>query len=86
MSQQEDLTTMQRRLDDLVQRVEELERTVGRLGGTAGRPRGAGPGTGAGNRPGEREDLVTIPDVPYNDALWTDSDDEGLGVRDRHAP
>lgn len=86
MSQQEDLTTMRRRLDDLVQRVEELERTVGRLGGTAGRPRGTGPGTGTGTRPGDREDLVTIPDVPYNDALWTDSDDEGLGVRDRHAP
>ncbi|QDY78850.1 hypothetical protein [Streptomyces qinzhouensis] len=86
MSQQEDLTTMQRRLDDLVQRVEELEHTVGRLGSPAGRPRGAGPGTPAGPRPGADEALVTIPDAPYNNALWTDSDDEGLGVRDRHAP
>ncbi|MEW1545081.1 hypothetical protein [Streptomyces tsukubensis] len=86
MSQQEDLTTMQRRLDDLAQRVEELEHTVGRLGGTPGRPRGTGPGAPAGQRPGSGEDLVGIPDTPYNHALWTDSDDEGLGVRDRHAP
>ncbi|MGV9316015.1 hypothetical protein ACWDR0_28075 [Streptomyces sp. NPDC003691] len=86
MSQQEDLTTVQRRLDDLVQRVEELEQTVGRLAGAAGRPRGAGSGRTAGPRPGAGEDLVAVPEAPYNHALWTDSDDEGLGVRDRHAP
>ena len=33
-----------------------------------------------------RPDLVTIPDTPYDNTLWTDSDDEGLGARDRHAP
>ncbi|WP_030562610.1 hypothetical protein [Streptomyces aureocirculatus] len=33
-----------------------------------------------------RPDLVTIPDTPYDRSLWTDSDDEGLGARDRHAP
>jgi len=34
----------------------------------------------------KRPDLVTIPDTPYDDSLWIDSDDEGLGARDRHAP
>ncbi|MFF0741378.1 hypothetical protein ACFYVL_13355 [Streptomyces sp. NPDC004111] len=33
-----------------------------------------------------RPDLITIPDAPYDSALWTDSDDEGLGARNRHAP
>ncbi|GGN82536.1 hypothetical protein GCM10011579_070310 [Streptomyces albiflavescens] len=33
-----------------------------------------------------RPDLVAIPDTPYDNSLWTDSDDEGLGARDRHAP
>ncbi|MFD8572346.1 hypothetical protein [Streptomyces sp. NPDC057694] len=33
-----------------------------------------------------RPDLVPIPDTPYDSSLWTDSDDEGLGARDRHAP
>ncbi|MFJ4710839.1 hypothetical protein [Streptomyces sp. NPDC088785] len=31
-------------------------------------------------------DLVPISDTPYDSTLWTDSDDEGLGARDRHAP
>jgi hypothetical protein len=84
MSQQEDLMVIQRRLDELVQRVGERERTVDQL-------RGAGPATTAepitpGTKTPGRPELVTIPDVPYNNALWTDSDDEGLGVRDRHAP
>ena len=33
-----------------------------------------------------RPDLVSIPDTPYDGSLWTDSDDEGLGARDRRAP
>ncbi|MFJ6695730.1 hypothetical protein ACIQM4_06625 [Streptomyces sp. NPDC091272] len=33
-----------------------------------------------------RPELITIPDAPYDSALWTDSDDEGLGARDRRAP
>lgn len=79
MSQQEDLTAIQQRLDQLVQRVAELERTVGQL-------LGAGPAATAVPKEAGRPELVSIPDVPYNNALWTDSDDEGLGVRDRHAP
>ncbi|WP_405998722.1 hypothetical protein [Streptomyces sp. NBC_00829] len=80
MSQQEDLTALHQRLDELVQRVGDLERTVDQLRGAAG------PATPAEPEKPSRPELVTIPDVPYNNALWTDSDDEGLGVRDRHAP
>ena len=79
MSQQDELTAIRHRLDELVQRVGELERTVDQL-------RGAGPAAQAARKSPDRPELVTIPDVPYNNALWTDSDDEGLGVRDRHAP
>ncbi|MEO3975959.1 hypothetical protein [Streptomyces sp. CAU 1734] len=82
MSQQEDLATIQHRLDELTQRVGELERTVDQLSGAGARP----PGGPAARKTTDRTELVTIPDDPYNHALWTDSDDEGLGVRDRHAP
>ncbi|MFF8956664.1 hypothetical protein [Streptomyces sp. NPDC014894] len=83
MSQQTDLDTMRHRLDELTQRVGELERTVGRLGGRGDRPQRPAAAEG---QPPERPELVTIPDAPYDASLWTDSDDEGLGVRDRHAP
>ncbi|MGW1071347.1 hypothetical protein [Streptomyces sp. NPDC002537] len=29
---------------------------------------------------------VQVPDTPYDAALWKDADEEGLGARDRHAP
>lgn len=79
MSQQEDLAAMQSRLDELVRRVGHLEQAVDLL-------RGAGPVVVAAPAPPARPPMVTIPDAPYDSALWTDSDDEGLGVRDRHAP
>ncbi|MEU7222956.1 hypothetical protein [Streptomyces chrestomyceticus] len=31
-------------------------------------------------------EMVTIPDAPYDAALWADAEDEGLGARDRRAP
>ncbi|MFD3487373.1 hypothetical protein ACIBBB_17160 [Streptomyces sp. NPDC051217] len=80
MSQPEDLTAVHRRIDELVQRVADLERTVDRLNEAV---------PAAPSRPApkdRRPDVVTIPDAPYNAALWTDSDDEGLGLRDRRAP
>ncbi|MFB9521854.1 hypothetical protein ACFFTU_18070 [Streptomyces cremeus] len=43
-------------------------------------------GGSAGRRGPARPELITIPDAPYDSALWTDSDDEGLGARDRRAP
>ncbi|WP_017239902.1 hypothetical protein [Streptomyces sp. SS] len=75
MSVQDDLAAVKRRLQDLEHTVEELERRVG--------AERAAPATPASGR---TESLVTIPDAPYDSGLWTDTDDEGLGARDRHAP
>ncbi|MFJ4919669.1 hypothetical protein [Streptomyces sp. NPDC088725] len=76
MSLQEELTAVRGCIDDLVRTVGRLERTVAELRGTE-----------AGSPPaGRATSLVSIPDTPYDTALWTDSDDEGLGVRDRRAP
>ncbi|PVE12124.1 hypothetical protein OIE62_27635 [Streptomyces scopuliridis] len=76
MSLQDDVTAVKRCLDDLVRTVGRLEQNLALLRENESRPQPAG----------RVEDLVTIPDTPYNSALWTDSDDEGLGVRDRRAP
>lgn len=79
MSQPEDLTAVHRRIDELVQRVADLERMVGRLNEAV-------PAAPSRATPKDRPEVVTIPDAPYNAALWTDSDDEGLGLRNRRAP
>ncbi|NSL43536.1 hypothetical protein [Streptomyces sp. 8P21H-1] len=96
MSVHDDLTSVQRCLDDLVRSVRRLEQQLG-AGGLEMRRvrtdadhlresvallREAAPELAEPVRP----DLVTIPDTPYDNSLWTDSDDEGLGARDRHAP
>ncbi|MFJ7267495.1 hypothetical protein ACIQV3_12740 [Streptomyces sp. NPDC099050] len=76
MSLQDDLTAVRRNLNELVRSVERLEREVAntaRQGSAASRP----PGEGA---------MVSVPDTPYDSALWTDADDEGLGARGRRAP
>lgn len=76
MSLQDDLTAVRRNLNELVRSVEQLERDVNntaRQTPPASRP----PGDGG---------MVDVPDTPYDSSLWTDSDDEGLGARDRHAP
>ncbi|MGA5062717.1 hypothetical protein [Streptomyces exfoliatus] len=77
MSVQDDLAAVKRRLQDLEHTVEELER---RVGGERGAPRPPS------SPEGRADGLVTIPDTPYDSGLWTDTDDEGLGARDRHAP
>lgn len=104
MALQDDLTAVQRCVDDLVRTVGKLEQQVGEgaQGGLAAIDvrrvrsdadhlresvallRATAPGTGGA--PQKRPDLVTIPDTPYDSSLWTDSDDEGLGASDRHAP
>ncbi|MGW7196960.1 hypothetical protein [Streptomyces chryseus] len=97
MSLQDDLAAVQRCLDNLVQSVERLEQQVGggsleirRVRTDAGHLRESlallSTAAPTLRRPDARPDLVSIPDAPYNSALWTDSDDEGLGARDRHAP
>ncbi|GGZ77583.1 hypothetical protein GCM10010371_41720 [Streptomyces subrutilus] len=74
MSLHDDLTAVRRDLDQLTRTVERLERQ-------AGRPRPAAPAAES-----DPSRMVGVPDTPYDSTLWTDSDDEGLGARDRRAP
>ncbi|MFF4351706.1 hypothetical protein [Streptomyces sp. NPDC001530] len=95
MSVHDDLTSVQRCLDDLARSVGRLEQQIGtglemrrvrvdadHLRESLALLREAADQPAAPRRP----DLVAIPDAPYDNSLWTDSDDEGLGARDRHAP
>ncbi|OAH11681.1 hypothetical protein [Streptomyces jeddahensis] len=95
MSLQDDLTAVQRCIDDLVRSVGRLEQHAGssleirrvrtdadHLRESVALLREATPALRAQKKP----ELVGIPDTPYDSALWTDSDDEGLGARDRRAP
>ncbi|MGP4000942.1 hypothetical protein [Streptomyces sp. 8N706] len=97
MSLQDDLTAAQRSVEELTRTVGRLEQQVGagleirRVRTDADhlreslallRETAAEPSQTAARRP----DLVTIPDAPYNSALWADAEDEGLGARDRRAP
>ncbi|MCT9079005.1 hypothetical protein [Streptomyces fulvoviolaceus] len=96
MSVHDELTSVQRCLDDLARSVGRLEQQIGSGGLDMRRVRAdadhlresvallrEAAATPTSQR---RPDLVTIPDTPYDDSLWIDSDDEGLGARDRHAP
>lgn len=98
MPLQDDLTAAQRRLDDLTRALAVVEPQVGstldmrrvrtdadhlreslallRESQRSGGPGGSGP----------EQEIVTIPDTPYDRSLWTDAEDEGLGAEDRHAP
>ncbi|RST14659.1 hypothetical protein E2C00_27745 [Streptomyces sp. WAC05374] len=76
MSLEEDLTEVKRRLEELARSVIQLERNLTQQ-------REGKPVPMAVGRP---DGMVTIPDTPYDSSLWTDSDDEGLGARDRRAP
>ncbi|GHD90538.1 hypothetical protein [Streptomyces naganishii] len=95
MSVHDDLTSVQRAVDDLLRSVGRLEQQLGgglevrrvrtdadHLRESVALLRAASEGPATAPRPS----LVTISDAPYDISLWTDSDDEGLGARDRHAP
>ncbi|CAL9549044.1 hypothetical protein [Streptomyces sp. enrichment culture] len=97
MSVHDELTSVQRCLDDLSRSVSRLEQQLGSSAGLDMRRvrtdadhlresvsllREATSAQGAQRKP----ELVTIPDTPYDDSLWVDIDDEGLGARDRRAP
>ncbi|GAB2856383.1 hypothetical protein GCM10027074_24200 [Streptomyces deserti] len=95
MSVHDDLTSVQRCLDDLFRSVGRLEKQLGsglemrrvradadHLRESVALLREAAASPAAPKRP----DLVTISDTPYDPSLWVDSDDEGLGARDRRAP
>ncbi|MFF2197627.1 hypothetical protein [Streptomyces sp. NPDC058157] len=74
MSLQDDLTAVRRNLNELVRSVERLEQDVARQS------------PAAATKPSGPSGMVTVPDTPYDQSKWTDTDDEGLGVRDRRAP
>jgi hypothetical protein len=96
MSVHDELTSVQRCLEDLFRSIGRLEQQLGGSGLEMRRVRtdadhlrdsvallrqaAASPATPS------RPDLVTISDAPYDLSLWTDTDDEGLGARDRRAP
>jgi regulator of replication initiation timing len=96
MSVHDELTSVQRSLDELFRSLGRLEKQLGTGGLEMRRVRAdanhlresvallrdAAASPAAPKRP----ELVTISDTPYDSALWSDSDDEGLGARDRRAP
>ncbi len=97
MSVHDELTTVQRCLDDLVRSVGRLEKQLGSGSLEIRRVRSdtnhlreslalLRETAVAAAGPAERPDLVTISDTPYDPSLWVDTDDEGLGARDRRAP
>jgi regulator of replication initiation timing len=97
MSLQDDLTTVQRRLDDLNRAVSQLEQHVGgnsvdmqrvrtdtdHLREDLALLRQSTPQTGSAK---PRPEMVTIPDTPYDPKLWSGAEDEGLGSPYGHAP
>jgi hypothetical protein len=96
MSVEDELTSVQRSLEDLLRSLGRLEKQLGTGGLEMRRARADANHlresvallreAAASPASPKRPELVTIPDTPYDGSLWTDSDDEGLGARDRHAP
>ncbi|KOT44210.1 hypothetical protein ADK41_05015 [Streptomyces caelestis] len=97
MSVHEELTSVQRCLDDLIRSVGRLEKQLGSGGLEMRRVRTdtdhlresvalLRETAAVRTAPQKRPDLVTISDTPYDPSLWVDTDDEGLGARDRRAP
>ncbi|MFB6672696.1 hypothetical protein ACFVDQ_05425 [Streptomyces sp. NPDC057684] len=95
MSLNDDLAAAERCLDELCRTVGRLERQldggldVRRVRTDADHLRESVAllrAAAAAPPPTRRPELVPVPDTPYDSSLWTDSDDEGLGARDRHAP
>jgi hypothetical protein len=95
MSMHDDLTSVQRRLDDLMRCVARLDEHAGdsidmrRVRTDAAHLReslallAAAVPAAAATR---TVDMVTVPDTPYDRGLWADAEDEGLGSPHRHAP
>lgn len=95
MTLNDDLAAAERCLDELSRTVERLERQldggldVRRVRTDADHLRESVAllrAAAAAPTPPRRPALVPVSDTPYDSSLWTDSDDEGLGARDRHAP
>ncbi|MFI6865135.1 hypothetical protein ACIBKZ_35590 [Streptomyces sp. NPDC050421] len=82
MSLHDELTAVQHCLDELARTVGRLERSLTQLRAADTAPDPLGPAGHAAPVDG----IITITEAPYDATLWTDSDDEGLGVPGRHAP
>lgn len=95
MSLHDDLTSVQRRLDDLMRCVARLDEQAGdsldmrrvradaaHLRESLGLLQASAPAASSDRK----VDMVTVPDAPYDRGLWTDAEDEGLGSPYRHAP
>lgn len=95
MSLHDDLTSVQRRLDDLMRCVARLDEHSGdtldmrRVRSAASHLRDSlvllqdSAPAAAGQR---NVEMVTVPDAPYDRGLWADAEDEGLGSPYRRAP
>ncbi|MFJ5996440.1 hypothetical protein [Streptomyces sp. NPDC092370] len=96
MSVHDELTSVQRNLDEVLRSLGRLEKQLGTGGLEMRRVRADANhlresvallrDAAASPAAPQRPELVTISDTPYDSALWSDSDDEGLGARDRRAP
>ncbi|WEO95563.1 hypothetical protein A6P39_016885 [Streptomyces sp. FXJ1.172] len=96
MSVHDDITSVQRSLEELNRSLGRLEHQLGTDGLEIRRVRmdadhlreslGLLKESAGASGMSRRPDLVTISDTPYDRSLWIDTDDEGLGARDRHAP
>ncbi|WP_165986895.1 hypothetical protein [Streptomyces sp. YIM 98790] len=96
MSLHEEIRTAERSLDELKRCAVRLERELGdrldvrRIRSDIEHLR-LSLSMLAGSAPEQRSvpepEMIVVPDTPYDRRLWTsDADDEGLGVRDHHAP
>nr|WSX77031.1 hypothetical protein OH826_26250 [Streptomyces sp. NBC_00899] len=95
MSLHDDLTSVQRRLDDLMRCVARLDEHSGdtldmrRVRSAAAHLRdslGLLQDSAPAAADQRKVEMVTIPDAPYDRGLWADAEDEGLGSPHRHAP
>ncbi|GEB52076.1 MULTISPECIES: hypothetical protein [Streptomyces] len=95
MALHEELTAAQRCLDDLARSVDRLAQQVGagleirrvrsdteHLKESLALLRDAAPR----QAPAPLVEMVPVPEQPYDQGLWTDVDDEGLGASGRRAP
>ncbi|AJT64636.1 hypothetical protein [Streptomyces chattanoogensis] len=99
MSLQDDWTAVERNLTELIRSVARLEEQVGtgldmrrvrsdahHLRESLGLLKESIAGAKAGPPGVGKDEMVPVPDAPYDAELWKDAEDEGLGAKDRHAP
>ncbi|MDH6516737.1 regulator of replication initiation timing [Streptomyces sp. SAI-208] len=96
MSVNDELAAAQRALDEMLRYVKRLEQQLGSSGLEMRRVRIDADRlreslallreTDPALAKARRQDFVPISDAPYDNTLWTDSDDEGLGAHHRHTP